>query len=392
MSDPAISPGLQRQLSIYEAGLKGSTPALPIDFQRLEEQAKKKMKERAFDYVAGGAGSEDTVRDNRAAFQRWRIVPRLLRPIASRNLTTTLFGQSLPAPILFAPVGVLKIVHGDAELAVARVAKKLNLPLILSTASSFPLETVAKEMETATRWFQLYWPANQELAVSFVRRAELAGYSALVVTLDTSLLAWRERDLQNAYLPFMHGDGLANYFTDPVFQKLLGGDPRTSPVQAIQLFGRLFANPSLTWEQMRWLRSMTKLPILLKGLLHPDDARQAVDHGINGIVVSNHGGRQLDGAIATLDALPGIVAAVKDQATVLLDSGVRRGADIIKALALGARAVLIGRPYCYGLALGGEEGVCEVVQNLIADLDLTLGLTGCAALAELRPELLVKAH
>jgi isopentenyl diphosphate isomerase/L-lactate dehydrogenase-like FMN-dependent dehydrogenase len=391
MSDPVLSPGLQRQLSIYEQGLAGITPTLPIGFDELQERAKKKMKARAFDYVAGGAGSEDTVCDNRAAFQRWRIVPRLLRPVASRNLTTTLFGQTLPAPILFAPVGVLKIVHDEAELAVARVAKKLQLPLILSTASSYPLEVVAKEMENATRWFQLYWPANQDLAVSFVRRAEQAGYSALVLTLDTTMLAWRERDLQNAYLPFMHGDGLANYFTDPVFQKLLGGDPRSSPVEAIKLFGRLFSNPSLTWEQIRWLRSTTKLPILLKGLLHPDDARQAVDCGVNGIVVSNHGGRQLDGAIATLDALTRIVAAVKDQATVLLDSGVRRGADVIKALALGARAVLIGRPYCYGLALGGEEGVADVMQNLIADLDLTLGLTGCTSLNQLRPEMLVRA-
>jgi isopentenyl diphosphate isomerase/L-lactate dehydrogenase-like FMN-dependent dehydrogenase len=390
MSDPVLSPGLQRQLSIYEHGLRGSKPALPINFQHLEELAKKKMKARAFDYVAGGAGSEDTVRDNQAAFQRWRIVPRLLRPIANRNLSTTLFGQTVSAPIFFAPVGVLKIVHDDAELAVARASKKLNLPVVLSTASSYSLEEVAKEMETATRWFQLYWPANQDLAVSFVRRAEQAGYSALVVTLDTALLAWRERDLQNGYLPFMHGDGLANYFSDPVFHQLLGADPRSSPIEAIKLFGKLFSNPSLTWEQMRWLRSLTKLPILLKGLLHPDDARHAVDCGINGIVVSNHGGRQLDGAIATLDALPGIVAAVKGQATVLLDSGVRRGSDIIKALALGARAVLIGRPYCYGLALDGEEGICEVMQNLIADLDLTLGLTGCASIDEVKAEMLVK--
>jgi isopentenyl diphosphate isomerase/L-lactate dehydrogenase-like FMN-dependent dehydrogenase len=240
------------------------------------------------------------------------------------------------------------------------------------------------------RWFQLYWPRSDDLTASFLRRAEAAGYSALVVTLDTYLLSWRERDIQNAYLPFLKGEGLANYTSDPVFREAVGG-PKLHPVKTLEYFGQVFSDPSRTWDDLAKLRAMTRLPLVLKGVLHPDDARKAVDHGASAVIVSNHGGRQLDGAVASLDALPGVVDAVGDKTTVLFDSGIRRGADVFKALALGAKAVLLGRPYCYGLAVNGEEGVKDVLLNLLADIDLTLGLAGCASWGEVRRAHLVKA-
>jgi isopentenyl diphosphate isomerase/L-lactate dehydrogenase-like FMN-dependent dehydrogenase len=244
------------------------------------------------------------------------------------------------------------------------------------------MEDVAGALGEVPRWFQLYWPKDDELTASFLRRAEQAGYGAIVVTLDTCLLGWRERDIRNAYLPFVFGEGLANYFSDPVFRQRVGGDPRANPMRAIEYFLRIFADPAHTWDDLGRLRESTRLPLLVKGVLSPDDARRAVDQGAVAVIVSNHGGRQLDGAIASLDALPGVVAAVGDRATVLFDSGIRRGSDIVKALALGARCVFLGRPYCYGLALNGEQGVRDVLLNLIADLDLTLGLAGCTSFAE----------
>jgi isopentenyl diphosphate isomerase/L-lactate dehydrogenase-like FMN-dependent dehydrogenase len=263
--------------------------------------------------------------------------------------------------------------------------------MILSTASSKPLEEVAAEARPTPHWYQLYWPNDLDMALSFVHRAEAAGYSAIVFTLDTFLLAWRERDLQNAYLPFLMGEGLGNYFSDPVFQSRLTVSPKVNPIAAIQHFSRVFSNPRLTWDDVAFLRKNTKLPVIVKGVLCTDDARRAVDHGANGIIVSNHGGRQVEGAIAALDALPGIVDAVGAQTTVLFDSGIRRGSDILKAMALGAKAVLLGRPYCYGLALNGADGVAEVIANLRADLDLSLGLIGCASLAELSREHLARS-
>jgi isopentenyl diphosphate isomerase/L-lactate dehydrogenase-like FMN-dependent dehydrogenase len=291
---------------------------------------------------------------------------------------------------MLAPIGVQSIIHQEAELAVARAARSLGIPLILSTLSSTPLEAVAATMSEVPRWFQLYWPRNNELAGNFVQRAEQAGYSALVVTLDTYLLGWRERDLQKTYLPFLQGQGLANYFTDPVFRAALPQPPEQDPAAAIRYFLEIVSNPALTWDDLAWLRNRTRLPIFLKGILDPDDARKAVDHGAAGLIVSNHGGRQLDGAIAALDALPRVVRTVADRAVVLFDSGIRRGADVVKALALGARCVLLGRPYCYGLAVRGEQGVRDVLYNLLADIDLTLGLAGCASCAELGRRNLVK--
>jgi lactate 2-monooxygenase len=380
---PSSSTGVQRQLEIYLAGREGRTPPLPVAFEKLESRAREALSPEAFDYVAGGAGGEDTMRANREAFRRWRLVPRVLRDVARRDLAVAVLGQRLIAPVLLAPVGVLSIIHPDAERAVARAAAATGIPFVLSTASSTPLETVAAEAGAAPRWFQLYWPADPELAASFIARAEAAGFQALVVTLDTHVLGWRERDIARAYLPFLYGEGLANYMSDPVFRGALQRPPEEDPRAAALHFARVFASSSLTWEDIAALRDRTRLPILLKGILHPDDARRAADHGVAGVIVSNHGGRQVDGAIAALDALPEVADAVGDRLAVLFDSGIRRGADVLQALALGARAVLLGRPYVYGLALGGEDGVRHVVLNLLAELDVTLALLGCASVSEI---------
>lgn len=384
------SPGLKRQMEIYKAGLLGKTPGQPVSVDDLAREARSVLKREAYDYLAGGAGSEDTMRANREAFRRWRIVPRYLRDVAHRDLRVEILGRTLPAPLLLAPIGVQSILHGDAELAVARAAAALGVPFVLSTVSSTTIEDVASAMGDAPRWFQLYWPRSDALAASFVGRAERAGYGAVVVTLDTYLLSWRERDVQNAYLPFLTGQGLANYLSDPVFRDELGGDPRLHPVRAVEHFGAVFSDPSRTWDQLARRREATRLPIVVKGVLHPDDARRAVDHGVSGVIVSNHGGRQLDGALAALDALPGVVEAVGPRTTVLFDSGIRRGADVFKAVALGARAVLLGRPYCFGLAVNGERGVHDVLANLIADIDLTLGLAGRASFSEVDREALIE--
>ncbi len=381
VSAPA-SAGAQRQMQIYLEGLQGKKPKLPLSAEELEQQAKGVLPTEAFTYVAGGAGSEDTVRANREAYRRWRIVPRFLRDVSKRDLGVTVLGQRFPTPVLLAPVGVQGMLHAEAELAVARAARSLGMPLILSTVSSKPMEAVAQAMGDVPHWFQLYWPRNPELAASLVSRAEKAGFGAIVVTLDTYMLGWRERDLQLGWLPFLHGMGLANYFTDPVFRASLPVPPEKDPEPAVRQWVAQYSNPALTWADLAFLRRHTRLPILLKGVLHPEDARLALDQGVEGVIVSNHGGRQLDGEVAALVARPAGVDAVSGRAEVLFDSGIRRGADVFKAMALGARAVLLGRPYCYGLALGGEDGVREVVRNLLADVELTLGLAGCASFAD----------
>jgi isopentenyl diphosphate isomerase/L-lactate dehydrogenase-like FMN-dependent dehydrogenase len=388
--DAVVSPGTRRQMEIYQAGMQGKKPARPLSIEELEQQAKAVLTPEAYAYVAGAAGAEDTMRANREAFRRWRIVPRFLRDVSRRDLAVTVLGRRLQAPVLLAPVGVQSIIHPEAEVAVARAARAAGMPIVLSTLSSRPLEQVAAAMGDAPRWFQLYWPRDNELAASFIGRAEKAGYEALVVTLDTYLLGWRERDLQRAYLPFLMGEGLANYFTDPVFRAMLTAPPEKDPAQAVMAFLQVVSNPALTWDDLAFLRRHTRLPVLLKGILDPDDARKAVDHGVAGVIVSNHGGRQVDGAVAALDALPRVSRTVGERTTVLFDSGIRRGADVIKAMALGARSVLLGRPYCYGLAVGGEDGVRDVIENLVADIDLTLGLAGCASFGELGPENLVE--
>ncbi len=379
--------GMERQIAIYMAGLEGRRPSVPCGYEDLRESARQAMTPEAFDYLDGGAGGGDTMRENLAAFRRRRIVPRHLRGVAERDLSVELLGRRLPAPLLLAPIGVQGIFHPDGETAVARAAGPLGIPLVLSTVSYRPLEEVAAAAGAGPRWFQLYWPRDPELAESLLGRAAAAGYEAVVLTLDLPLLAWRERDIRHAYLPFLRGDGLANYFTDPVFRKGLP-DPVSDPRPAIEKFGQVFANPSLGWKDLEWLRGRIGVPLVVKGVLAPDDARRAVDHGADAVVVSNHGGRQVDGSIAALDALPGVAAAVDGGVPVLFDSGIRRGADAVIALALGARAVLLGRPYACALAAGGEDGVREFLLDFLADLDVTLALSGCRTPAEAVPELL----
>jgi lactate 2-monooxygenase len=416
--------GLQQQTSIYAAGVSGTRPRVPTDATMLEERAREAMSPEAFAYVAGGAGTGATMRANRAAFDRWRIVPRMLRDVAERDTSVELFGRTLPAPFLIAPIGVLEMAHRDAERAVARAVRDEGVPMIYSNQASVAMEEVTEILGDAPRWFQLYWSTRPELVESFARRAEACGCEAITVTLDTTMLGWRTRDLDLGWLPFLRGMGIAQYTSDPVFTQLLSEPVDSSQPEpkrnlaalrvlvqlvrnypdsflpalrsgraraAVQRFVQIYSRPSLTWADLPFLRERTSVPILLKGILHPDDARRAVDEGLDGIVVSNHGGRQVDGAIATLDALPPIVDAVGGRIPVLLDSGIRSGADIFKALALGARAVLLGRPYVYGLALAGEAGVREVVTNFIADFDLTMGLAGCRSVAEIDPEALTPA-
>jgi len=381
------------QSEVYLRGLAGERPELPMTADGLEHAARGVLTAEAFAYVAGGASSERTVAANREAFTRWRIVPRMLRAVAERDLATTVLGTPMTAPVLTAPVGVLGQVHPDGERAVTRAAAGLGLPSVLSTVSSTSIEDVAAAAPDAHRWFQLYWPRDPELAESFVRRAEAAGYEALVVTLDTWALGWRPRDLELGHLPLLRGEGLANYLSDPVFRSRLPSPPEESQdalQRAVLTWVGLFGNPGLGWSDLTQLREWTRLPIVLKGICHPDDARSALDAGIDGVVVSNHGGRQVDGARAALDCLPDVVAAVDGRAPVLLDSGIRCGADVIIALALGAQAVLLGRPWVYGLALAGERGVTHVLRSLLGDLDLTLALSGHARPGELSAETVVR--
>ncbi len=375
------------QNEVYLKGLFGELPTLPFGWRETEAAAEAKLDEGPRGYLFGAAGTEDSMRANLEAFRRWRIVPRMLRGIpAQRDHSLTLLGTTMPAPVLLAPIGVLSIVHPEAESGAARAAAALGLTMVVSTAGSQSMEDVAAAAPGAPRWFQLYWPADRELAASFVARAEAAGYEALVVTLDTWQLGWRPRDLSQAYLPFLKAEGVANYFSDPVFRR---GLPEGDEGAAVLKFVGLFNNPTLTWDDLAWLRTQTSLPIVLKGLQHPDDVRKATGAGVQAVVCSNHGGRQVDGAVGSLDALPALVEAAGDL-PVLFDSGIRTGADAAKALALGAAAVLLGRPYVHGLAVGGEEGVHHVLRCFLADLDLSAGLAGHRSLSELSPDSLVR--
>jgi lactate 2-monooxygenase len=379
------------QYEIYGRGLGGEKPALPVSTGALEERAREVLSEEAFGYVAGGAGSEATMRANLVAFERMEIVPRMLRDVSSRDLSCTILGTEMPAPVLLAPVGVQSIVHPEGELAVGRAAAAQGLPAILSTAASHSMEDVAGVMGDAQRWYQLYWPKDRELAASFVGRAARAGYGVIVVTLDTWMLGWRPRDLQGAYLPFLKGEGVANYFSDPVFRSALERTPEEDPGAAIGHWAYQFSNPTVTWSDLAWLREQTDLPIVLKGILHDDDAQRALDAGVDGVIVSNHGGRQVDGAIGALNALPAVREAVGKDFPVLFDSGIRTGADIFKALALGADAVCLGRPFVWGLALGGQSGVEHVIRCLLAEFDLTLALSGYTSVAQVGRSALSRA-
>ncbi|GAC42128.1 alpha-hydroxy-acid oxidizing protein [Paenibacillus popilliae] len=377
------------QMRIYESG-DGAAKLLPVSFDEWESKAKGLLAAAPFGYVHGAAGAGDTNRGNVEAFQKYRIRPRICCDITERDLSISLFGAKLPFPMLFAPIGVNTILHPDGELAPARAAAKLGVPYILSNVSSIPMETVAEAMGNHIRWFQLYPPQNDKLTWSFLERAEAAGYSAIVVTVDSTLLGWRETDLRNAYLPFLSGQGMGNYFTDPVFCSMLKEPPDHDKEAAVKLALDEGNNTCFTWKELDFIRQHTRLPVLIKGITHPDDAVMALEHGVDGIIVSNHGGRQLDGAVATLESLPAIGESVQGKVPVLLDSGIRRGADILKGIALGADAVLIGRPYAYALAVAGESGVREVMERLIAETELQLAISGRSSIRDVDASLIIK--
>jgi lactate 2-monooxygenase len=375
---------------IYAAGmLAGRKPARPLDWRALERDAYAMLPRGPRGYIQGGAGLGETIRANREAFDEWRIVPRMLRDVSERTLERTVLGTKLPAPVLLAPIGVQTVAHPDGELASARAAAHVGVPLIASTAASHTIEQIAEAAGEQACWYQLYWPRDRELARSFIERAEKSGYEAIVVTLDTWLLGWRPADLTDGFLPFLRGEGNASYLQDPVFRAALPKPPEEDLPTAVAYWAWQFSNPAVTWEDLAFLRECTKLPIVLKGIQSAEDALLAVEHGIEGIIVSNHGGRQVDGAIGSLQALPGVVEAVGDRCEVLFDSGIRSGADALKALALGARAVCLGRPYVWGLALGGEQGVVEVLRAFLADLDLNMALSGHASIDEVGMHTLV---
>ena len=412
--------GRERQFEVYVAGASGEVPRVAVSFERLQRQARAAMTPEGYAYVAGGAGTEETMRENRAAFERWRIVPRMLRDVSSRDTAVEVLGTQLSSPFVLCPIGVLEMAHRDADVAVARAAATEGIPFVFSNQASRPMEETAQAMGDAPRWFQLYWSTSNDLVASLVSRAETSGCSAIVLTLDTTMLGWRVRDLDLAYLPFLRGKGIAQYTSDPVFVDALQETLRQAPPPtgrislaalgtlwqlagaypgkrfenlrsglaraAVRRFVETYSRPSLSWDDLGFLRERTRLPILLKGILHPLDAQAAIEHGMDGIVVSNHGGRQVDGAIATMDALPPVVEAVGGRVPVLLDSGIRSGADVFRALALGASAVGLGRPYVWGLAAGGEQGVREVIRNLRSDFDLTMGLAGCASVRDIGRE------
>lgn len=379
------------QMDIYQCG-DDAAKLLPVSFDEWENRAKKILAAAPFGYVYGAAGGGDTHHGNVDAFQKYRIRPRVCCDITKCDLSISFFGMKSPAPFLLAPIGVNTILHPDGELAPAKAAAKLNIPYILSNVSSIPMEQVAEAMEDSLRWFQLYPPKDHDLTKSFLKRAKDSGFKAIVITVDSTLLGWRETDLRNAYLPFLTGQGMGNYFTDPVFCSKLQEAPDKNVRKAVLKALEEGNNTCFTWKELDFIREQTNLPLLIKGITHPDDAILAMEHGVDGIIVSNHGGRQLDGAVATLDALPSISEAIQGKIPILMDSGVRRGADILKAIALGASAVLIGRPYAYALAVAGETGVKEVIQHLMAETELQLAISGRSSIQEVDRSLIMQVH
>ncbi|MDQ1002903.1 lactate 2-monooxygenase [Neobacillus niacini] len=363
---------------------------LPFTHREWERRAREKLEIGPYSFISGNAGMGETANSNRAAIKEWKIVPRVFRDVEKRDLSIELLEKKFSTPILLAPIGVQKIMHPEGELASARAAADSRIPFIASTMSSYSMEEIASVMGDAPRWFQLYCSKDKEITKSFIKRAERSGYSAIVITLDSSVMGWRVQDLENNYSPFRLGIGLANYFSDSTFCSKLVKPPAEDFAAAFSIFSKINTSASLTWEDLEFLRENTKLPILLKGIVDPRDAKLALDHGVDGIIVSNHGGRQLDGSIAAIDALPKVCYVIGGKIPVLMDSGIRTGTDVIKALALGASAVLLGRPFAYGLAVAGEEGVKQVIRNLITETEVSLGLSGYHSIKSLDRSLVVK--
>ena len=423
---PRRGPGRVRQAAIYRAGALGRAPSIPTDAASLKRRARKAMSRTAWAYVAGGAGEVRTMRHNREAFERWRIVPRMLHGVTERDLSTSIVGTQMSSPILLAPIGAASVVTPDSDLIIAKGAATAGTPYVISSQGCNPMEQTAAAMGSTPFWYQLYWSTDEALVDSMIKRAENCGAQALVVTLDTTILGWRPRDLNLGSLPFARGQGIAQYTSDPRFLDLVqervaagteraktrvtlgavrtlvsmsrqhpgafGKNLRSSePRTAVEAFLDIYSNPGLSWDHLATLRHRTSLPIVLKGILHPDDARKAIELGVDAMIVSNHGGRQVDNAIASLDALVTVRETVGPRPTILLDSGIRSGTDVLIGLALGANACLLGRPYIYGLALDGEDGVRQVVENIVAELDLTMGLLGVRTVQDLSRDLLAPA-
>lgn len=381
--------GPQRQAEILGSESSGEGSSVPLSFEELEAAANEQMSEAAWAYAAGGAGEEKTQSANRAAFDRWRIVPRMLRDVSKRELSVTLCDRRIPAPVFLAPIGVQTLYTADGELATARAAAALDMPLCVSTFSSFSFEQVAETMAESPRLAQLYLTTDNSINASFVDRVEAAAYDAIVVTVDTAYTGWRTRFQEQGTIPLSGRDGVANFFEDPVFRERLDTEPEDDPESAIEEMIDLMQHPTLTWEDLERVSERASLPVLVKGILHPQDARQAIEV-TDGVIVSNHGGRQIDGEVAALDMLKQVVEVVGEEEQVLFDSGVRSGTDVFKALSLGADAVGLGRPYIYGLAAGGETGVSEVLKNVVGEFDLTLALSGYANASEIPSEVLRK--
>jgi lactate 2-monooxygenase len=376
------------QNEIYFQGLLGVAPSLPMAFAELEAKAAKALPPSVWSYVAGGAGDERTQRANCEAFERWGLIPRMFVGAAQRDLSVELFGLTLPAPLFMAPIGVIGLCaqDGHGDLATARAAARTGVPMVASTLTVDPMEDVAAALGDTPGLFQLYTPTDRELAASLVHRAEAAGFKGIVVTLDTWVTGWRPRDLSTSNFPQLRGHCLSNYTSDPVFRAGLQRPPEEDRQGAVLRWAQVFGAP-LTWDDLPWLRSLTDLPLLVKGICHPDDARRAKDGGVDGIYCSNHGGRQANGGLPAIDCLAAVVEAA-DGLPVLFDSGIRTGADVVKALALGATAVGVGRPYAYGLALGGVDGVVHVLRTMLAEADLIMAVDGYPTLKDLTPETL----
>ncbi len=407
----------RQQREIYAQGMSGITPLIPTDFYQLESKAKKVLSKKAYAYIAGGAGLQNTIQNNLSAFSKVKIRPKMLKDSSQCDMSIELLGKKRTSPVLLCPIGVLELAHPGADIAVGKAAASLGVPFIFSSQASEPMEKVSQSMASGSRWFQLYWSKSDDLVKSFVERAERCQCEAIVVTLDTTLLGWRPYDLNLGYLPFLEAKGIGQYMPDPVFNKLVDDGSYLPPagktkvnlhtlltllrmnyryegsffknlvsgraLRGVRTFTNVYSNPALSWKEIAKLKKMTDLPIFLKGIHHPDDVSIAVSEGVNGIIVSNHGGRQVDGAIGIASTLPEIAEIADQKLTIIADSGVRSGADVFKALALGANAVCIGRPYAYGLAIGGETGVRDVILHILAELELTMRLTGCRNIDEI---------
>lgn len=373
------------QLDIYKDGLKGVVPRYPVDFASLEKQAKEIMPWWIHNYVAGGCGNEFTQNNNVEAFNRYGIYPRMFRGSKERDLSINLFDKKVKVPIFMCPIGVIGICSQDfhGDIRVAEAAEKTGVPMMVSTLSMDPMEDIAAKLGNTPGYFQLYPPKDRDLALSFIRRAEASGFSAISITLDTWVTGWRPRDLNTASFPQLRGLCLANYFTDEHFLKNLKRKPEDDLQAAALEWANVFGN-NLQWDDLKWIREATDLPIMLKGICHPDDAKRAEDYGINAIHCSNHGGRQANGGIAALDLLGKVVKGT--DLPVIFDSGVRNGSDVAKALALGATSVGIGRPYAYALASGGTDGVVHQLNSILAELDLLMAIDGYPTIEDLRSE------